>query len=283
MHIRRQKGECKLKLAFWSNFHGQNATTSNMLATSIMAVLLHKTKVFLGQSHYHLNNLEGPLILVSREERKDYFMNVGIDAIVRAIKSTYLDEEIIENCTLSYMNKRLILLPSTVKSNQSIYEDDLDRTIISILEAVSKYHDMVIMDVALRQNNITSKILESADLIVVNLSQNINVLRDYEDNFLKSFQNKNIVYIMGNYNPDSRYTIKNLRKSFCWLRSNNVGLVPYNIEFMDSISCGNIIPFFYKNMNVDKNDPNYYFIKEVKKTTRLIHNLVTKKVVDNGL
>ena len=125
VHIRRRKGGCKLRIAFWSNFHGQNGTTSNILATSIMSVLMYNSKIFLGQSHYNLNNLENPLLLVSSRDKKAYFMNSGIDAMVRAIKSTYLDEETIENCTLAYMNKKLTLLPSTVKSNNEIYEEDL--------------------------------------------------------------------------------------------------------------------------------------------------------------
>ena len=276
MHIKRRKGECKLKVAFWSNFHGQNATTSNMLATSIMAVLLHNSKVFLGQSHFQLNNLENPLLVVSSGDRNAYFMNVGIDALVRAIKSTYLDEEIIENSTLSYMNKKLILLPSTVKKSQRIYEENLDKTIVSILEASSKYHDLVIMDTNSRQNKITDKIIDATDLIVINLSQNLRVLNDYEENYLDKFQGKNVIYVLGNYNPDSRYNLKNLKKTYSWLKSKNVGLIPYNTEFMDSMSDGKIIPFFYANIMCDKHDSNYYFIQEVKKTTNLIQSIRNK-------
>lgn len=276
MHIKKQKGVDKLKVAFWSNLHGQNGTTSNMLATSIMSVLLHNSKVFLGQTHYNLNNLEAPLLTVSNNDKKTYFMNIGIDAVVRAIKSTYLDEEIIENSTLSYMNRKLVLLPSTVKSNGKIYEEDLDVTIISILQAVKKCHDIVFLDVNTRDNEITNKILEDVDCVVVNLSQNLSVLNDYEENFLEEFKRKNLIYIFGNYNPDSRYSLGNLRKSYTWLKSKSIGLIPYNFEFMDSMSDGKIIPFFYKNFNNEINDPNYYFIQEVKKTTNLIHGLRMK-------
>ena len=276
MHIKKQKGVDKLKVAFWSNLHGQNGTTSNMLATSIMSVLLHNSKVFLGQTHYNLNNLEAPLFTVSNNDKKTYFMNIGIDALVRAIKSTYLDKEIIENSTLSYMNRKLVLLPSTVKSNEKIYEEDLDKTIISILQVVEKYHDIVFLDINTRLNDISNKILDDVDYVVVNLSQNLSVLNDYEENFLGEFKKKNIIYIFGNYNPDSTYSLVNLRKSFTWLKSKNVGLIPYNIEFMDSMSDGKIIPFFYKNYNNEINDSNYYFIQEVRKTTNLIHSLKMK-------
>ena len=272
VHIKKQKGECKLKVAFWSNIHGQNGTTSNMLAAGIMSVLQFNSKVFICQSHYKLNNLEGPLLYLSKKEKNSYFMNVGIDAMIRSIKSKYLEVEIIENSTFSYMNKKLMLLPTTIKNNCKIYEEDLETTIVSILQAVEKYHDIVFVDVSSRDHHITKKILENVDYIVVNLCQNIQVLNDFEENFLSDLQNNNIIYILGNYDPDSRYSLANLRKNYSWLRPKSVGVIPYNTEFMDSMSDGKIIPFFHKNYNNDKNDANYYFINEVKKTTNLIHD-----------
>lgn len=261
-----------MKIAFWSNFHGQSGTTSNMLAVAIMSVLDYKAKVFLAQSHYSMNNLNSSFISVTKPGEKSYFMNVGIDAIIRAIKTRYLDEEIIENCTLSYMNKKLILLPSTVKSNNELYEEDLNRTINSILGAAEKYHDLVLIDVNSRTSGTTNKILDYVDLIVVNLRQNPRVLKDYEENFLEDFKDKNIIYMFGNYNPNSLYSIKNLKSQYPWLRRNKLGLIPYNLEFMDSVSSRNTIAFFSRNhMIEDKNDPNSYFIKEVKKACQFVN------------
>ncbi len=283
MHIEKQKGVSNLKIAFWSNLHGQNGTTSNMLAASIMSVLLYNSKVFLGQSHYNINNLESPLIAVSQKDKKEYFMNMGIDAMVRSIKSTYLDEEIIDNCTLSYMNKKLILLPTSVKNNYKIYEDDLEKTIISILQATNKHHDKVFIDLNTRENVVTKKIIEDIDLLVVNLSQNLLVLNDYEETFLNKYKDNKVIYIFGNYNCNSRYSLINLRKSYSWLKPNNSYVIPYNTEFSDSMSDGKIIPFFYKNLNIKKQDPNYYFIKEVKKLTKVIEEFMQLKVATNGL
>ena len=49
------------------------------------------------------------------------------------------------------------------------------------------------------------------------------------------------------------------------------------------MSDGKIIPFFYKNLNIKKQDPNYYFIKEVKKLTKVIEEFMQLKVTTNGL
>ena len=276
-HIKGLKGGNKLKIGFWSNVHGQGATTSNLIAIGIMSVLQYRSKVFLTQSHFNLNNLDSSFLSIPEANQKSYFMNVGIDAMIRAIKSTYLDEEIIENCSLSYMNNGLVLLPATVKKNRQLFEEDLFKTITSILHVVERYHALVMVDVSPRENQVPNKILESVDLLVINLRQNLRMLNDYEDNFLKKFQDKNKVYLSGCYDSNSRYSITNLRKQYSWLRGNNVGIIPYNTEFMDSLSEGKAIPFFYKNLLADKDDPNQYFIKEVKKAANLIQSYMEVK------
>lgn len=257
-----------MKIAFWSNVHGQTGTTSNLLAIAILSTLQYKIKMFLAQSHFTLNNLEAPFLTISDLDKKEYFMDVGIDALTRAIKSTYLDNQIIENSTLSFINKQLVLLPGTVKSNRNLYEEDLSKTIVGILQVIDRYYDFVLMDVNSGNCSLSKKILQNVDLIVVNLRQNITVLKDYEQNY--DFINKKILYLLGNYNPNSRYSITNLKKQFSFLRGRNVGVIPYNTEFMDAGAEGNIISYFIKNMNCEKEDPNHYFIEEVKNAVNLI-------------
>jgi cellulose biosynthesis protein BcsQ len=197
--------------------------------------------------------------------KKDYFMDVGIDALTRNIKSSPLDREIIENCTISFLNKQLNLLPGTAKMNKEVYENDISRTITGILRAVALYYDLVFIDTNSGKNELSMKILEDADLIVVNLSQNISVIDEYVLNY--KFSNKKIFYIIGNYDCNSRYNSKNIFKSFHWLKEKNTAVIPYNTEYMDARSDGQVIQYILKNMGCDKDDSNGYFMKEVKAAT----------------
>ena len=49
-----------MKVAFWSPFHGTGAT-ANLLALSVAVSELMDKKVLVTQTHYNMNNLEGPL------------------------------------------------------------------------------------------------------------------------------------------------------------------------------------------------------------------------------
>ena len=241
--------------------HGQTGTTSNLLSIAVMSTLKYQLKNMVAQTHFNLNNLEAPLVSTSGAIAKEYLMDVGIDALARSIKSFPLDNDIIENCSISLLNKHMNLLPGTTKNNRDIYEYDISKTITSILHAAANYHDIVFIDTNSGRNELTMKILQNVDLIVVNLSQNKSILDDYTMNY--EFRDKKVFYLIGNYDCNSRYSLKNMQKPFHWMKNINTAVIPYNTEYMDAQSDGQVIQFMMKNMNCDKDDSNAYFIREV--------------------
>lgn len=252
-----------MKIAFWSNMHGQTGTTSNLLAIAVMSTLQFKSRNMVTQTHFNLNNLEAPLVSTSNSIAKEYFLDIGIDALARGIKSSPLDGEIIENCSISLLNRRLNLLPGTAKNNRDIYESDMSRTITGILQAAVNYYDIVFIDTNSGKNELTMKILQNADLIIVNLSQNKSIIEDYAANY--QFDHRKIFYLLGNYDNISKYNLKNIRKTYRWLNSRNTAIIPYNTEYMDAQSDGQVISFLLRNLECDKEESNAYFISEVKR------------------
>jgi cellulose biosynthesis protein BcsQ len=251
-----------LKIVFWSNVHGQAGTTSNMLAIAILCALQYKLKNIVTQTHFNLNSLAAALVTDSEQFHREYLMEVGIDALTRSIKSAPLDCDIIENSTISFMKKRLTLLPGTAKMNREIYEIDTLRAITGILRAVELYYDIVFVDTNSGKNELTNKILEDADLIVVNLSQNKNMIEEFKLNY--KFPTKKVFYIFGNYDSNSRYNVKNIFKSYGFIKSKNTAVIPYNTEYMDALSDGQVLQYMLKNIDSEKDDSNGHFIKEVK-------------------
>lgn len=250
-----------MKVTFWSNVQGQGGTTSNLLAVAVMSTLLYQYKIMVIQTHFNLNNLEASLVSTLKSDR-EVFMDLGIDALTRYIKSAPLDKEVIESCSISLLNKHLNLLPGTLKDNRNIYENDMNKTIKGILRAASKYHDFVFIDTNSGINDLSMKIIKDSDIVVVCLNQNKRILEDYVN--ISKIGGKKVFYLIGNYDYYSRYNLYNLRKSFSWLKNNNSAIIPYNTEYMDAQSDGQVIQFMLKNMDCDKEDNNGYFIKQVK-------------------
>jgi MinD-like ATPase involved in chromosome partitioning or flagellar assembly len=251
-----------MKIAFWSNVRGQSGTTSNLMAVAVMSTLLHQYKSLIIQTHFNLNDLETPLIS-SLKEDQEFFMDSGIDALTRYIKSAPLDGEVIESCCISLLNKHLNLLPGTLKDNRIIYESDISKTITGILHTASNYHDIVFIDTNSGINDLSMKIIKDSDIVVVCLNQNRSILEDYVNT--RGIRDKRLFYLIGNYDHNSRYNLQNLRKSFSWLNYKNSAIIPYNTEYMDAQSDGQVIQFMLKNMDCDKDDNNGYFINQVKR------------------
>ena len=265
-----------MKIVFWSPVHGQAATTSNLLTVAITSVLNNKYKNLITQSHYNLNNFERPIIGTSIKELSEQFADVGVDALARFQKTIPLNEEIIENCCISLLSQRLNLLPGTTMLNEELFEKEMISAFPSILKASEEYHDIVFVDAnSGRRNKITNKILEEADLIVVNHSQNISVIEDFFNNY--SFDEKKTLYLIGNYNYQSKYNLRNLINSYKQFNKSNLAAIPYNVEYLDAQSSGEAIKFLVRNQNCDKYDSNYYFIKTIKESSNLILNKMNAK------
>jgi MinD-like ATPase involved in chromosome partitioning or flagellar assembly len=251
-----------MKIVFWSNVHGQSGTTSNLMAIAVMSTLLYQYKNLVTQTHFNMNNLEVPLVSTSSKADKEFFMDLGIDALARCIKSAPLDAEVFESCSISLLDKQLNLLPGTTKDNREIFENDISKTIFGILQAASKYHDFVFIDTNSGKNELTMKIIKDSDIVIVCLNQNKSMLEDYSRNY--EIQDKKVFYLIGNYDYHSRYNLHNLRKCFSWLKNDNSAIIPYNTEYMDAQSDGQVISYLLKNMDCDKDDNNSYFINQVK-------------------
>lgn len=243
--------------------HGQSGTTSNLLAIAVMSTLQYQSKNMVTQTHFNLNNLEAPLVSSSHSISKEYLLDVGIDALARNIKSAPLDGDILEDSSISLLNKKLNFLPGTVKSNRDIYESDISKTIHGILKAAANYYDIVFIDTNSGSNELTMKILQNADLIIVNLCQNKSIIEDYALNY--RLDSNKIFYLIGNYDNNSRYNLKNIQRNYRWLKNKNTAVIPYNTEYMDAQSDGQVIPFMLNNMNCNKDEFNAYFISEVKR------------------
>ncbi len=262
-----------MKIAYWGMVHGQARITSNMLAVAVVSTILSDYRMLITGTHFTLNNLEGPLIGYQSIKHKDeFFRDVGIDALIRSLKSAPLDEETIENCCFSLLNNRLSLLPGTMKNNKDYFHEDMEKLVINMLRYIEVFHDLVFIDTNPGMNDLTRKVIHEADLLVVNLNQNLNML----NHVLKEplFEDKKTFYLIGNYDKASKYNIYNLRRMYKKLNRKNSSVIPYNTEFQDAISDGELIDFVKRNLQCGREDKNYYFINQLRQASIKILDLV---------
>lgn len=258
-----------MQVSFWSNSH-QLGTTYNMAAVAVLAALEYRLRILMAHTHFDRSTLEAAFVekRYMRSELTD-LSDTGIDALSRSIKFNKLEKDEIASFSTTILKNRLDLLIGTRNTNREIYVNNLKNAIGLILQSATLYYDLVLIDTAPGKNEISSRILEQSDLILVNLSQNVHVLED----FLKAgeeFKDKMLI-LLGKYDENSRYNLKAIRKKFGVMQ---VQAIPYDIGFADACADSRVVDFFIKNLPVDKEDIHFPFIQGVRNTVEAILNRV---------
>jgi MinD-like ATPase involved in chromosome partitioning or flagellar assembly len=261
--------DSRMQVSFWSNYH-QVGTTYNMIAVSIMIALEYKMRVLLAHNHFDKSTLEHAFIEKKyiRHELTD-LSDTGIDALSRAVKFNKLEKDDISNYTTTALKNRLDLLVGTRNTNRDIYINNIKGSINMILQSAGGFYDLVFVDTAPGMNEISMKILEKSDIVVINLNQNIHVIEDYLSNCLGI--NENLFFILGKYDSDSKFNLKAIKKRF---GISDIYTIPYDIGFADACSESRAVDFFIRNAEADKFDVHYPFISGVKETAEAIINRI---------
>lgn len=256
-----------MQIAFWSQFHGQTAATSNMVATAIMTALENRFNILVTQSHFQMNNLDLALIgsdpLVSQLTD---LSDTGIDALSRFIRSNKISRDEFYNYTTSILRNKLDILEGTKIKNWEIFNSEYSAVLQLLLASAKSFYDLVYIDVAPGNTDMSNKILATSDLIVVNLSQNTLVLDKWFNE--PPIDLDKVVYVIGKYDMDSKWNIKNIKRTYGV--KNYIGAIPYDIEFADSCSDGKAVDFLIRNIEAEKGDYHYELVHQCRKVSREI-------------
>lgn len=264
-----------MKVAFWSNIEGKNGVTSNLACISVMSALKYRLKSVILENHYNINNIENAFTSIQTNqfvrEENYYFNHLGLDSLMKRLNSKIRDEQMIKKASIGFFNNNIFYIPHSQIKSKEVLEYELNQVIMPLLLQSEEFSNLVFID-TINSNNITSKvILDEADLVVVNLSQDSIIINHFFENY-SSLLSKS-VFIIGSYNHNSRYNLKNIQRKYR-IKNENIAVIPYNIELKDALSEGNVIEFISRNYYCKKEDSNYYFIKELKHATDMIVNKI---------
>lgn len=254
-----------LKIAFWSPISGQSGTTSNIIIAAAMASLVDRKRTLLLHNQFSDNSMERAIL--GKGTGQELFEHIGLDSLSRNIKTAELSEELVHNSVISLYNNGIHLLPGTVKGHRQMFEAELLVSMPAILNSINQYYDLVFMDLVPGTNEVSVRMMEEADIIAVNLTQDINVINDYFDRY--HLPEEKTVYLIGKYNKNSRYNLKNLMRTYHCLK-HKTAVIPYNTEVMDAVIDGKLINLIIKDLVNGKGDDNRYFIKKAKQAVEEI-------------
>lgn len=269
-----------MKISFWSFVHGQSKISSTVCAISTMATLMNSDSNIITESDGHSKSLRYALTGSDDFSDKIIMDNVGMVPVMNFVYTASLSDIALNSCSVNLMNG-LCFIPGISNSQKKLF-NNVDEKIKFSLEQMNGLCDNLFIDVGAFRNELTLDIMRNSDIVVVCLPQNINLINKFFDNFSSyGIDADKIIYVIGAYDQQSCYTIKNIMRSYTFINRHNLGVLPYNIEFSDAFNDGNVVEFMKKNFSSTKSDDNFFFISSVKKCVDMIFQLaIDRKVVN---
>ena len=271
-------------IAFWSDEKKETGQTLSMVALSTYMAIEHNYKILNVSTNFKDETLESCywneqkkaalMKKITNNDNATIGLESGIEGLVKVIKSNKTTSNIVSNYSRVVFNDRLDVLCAPKTTSYSEYLE-IAKMYPEILNIANRSYDMVFVDICkiINEEEI-NRILEVADVIVVNITQRLQIIDKFynlreENNF---FKNNNILLNIGRYDKFSKYNIKNISR---YIRmGKNVSAVPYNTLFFENCSEGKVAEFFLKLRNADLDDRNKIFIQEVSNMSKtLIYKL----------
>ncbi|MCI8361989.1 MAG: hypothetical protein HFJ41_02420 [Clostridia bacterium] len=266
-------------VAFWSDEKRETGQTLSMVALSTYMAIEHNFKILNVSTNFKDDTLEkcywnlqkeNSFIKKITETESVVGLEAGIEGLVKIIKSNKTTPNIVSNYSKVIFNDRLdILCAPTTK----IYSEYLEiaKMYPDILQVANRSYDLVFVDISKKMDEQEANhILEIADIIIVNITQKLQIIDKFftlkeENNF---FKNNNVLLNIGRYDRFSKYNMKNISR---YLRmKNDVLAIPYNTLFFESCSEGKVAEFFLRLRNADTEDRNGALIQEVDRMSKVL-------------
>lgn len=270
-------------IAFWSEEKKETGQTLSMVALTTYMAIEHNYRILNVGTNFKDDTLEKCywneqkestfLKQIAKDTNAVVGIESGIEGLVKIVKSNKTTPNIISNYSKIVFNNRLDVICSP---KTTIYSEYLEiaKMYPDILNMANRNYDLVFVDISNRMGEEeANRILEIADVIVVNVTQKLQIIDKFnilrEEN--KFFKNKNILLNIGRYDKFSKYNVKNISR---YLRmKKDVLAVPYNTLFFESCAEGKVAEFFLRLRNADQGDRNQNFIQE---TSRMAKELIYK-------
>lgn len=267
-----------MRIAFWSNANQKCNVSENLAAISVASVIRYPYTVLMMENRLSNNNL-GKAFLGRyscshcNEVGTNYYDGSGVEGLMRKIYRGDHGKGVLQSYLKEIISTHLYYIPQSRVIHSEIFDYEFDHCIHQLLEMTEDYADISFIDTASHQNLSTKTILEEADLIVVNLCQNQNILEDFFLNYSSLIYKA--IFIISNYDSHAKFHIKRIA-SLYEIPIENIAAIPKNEAYLNAFAGGDVVEFISRNYSCPKENPNYFYIQAVKKSTYL----VIKKAVE---
>ncbi len=260
-----------MKIAFWSNIRGKSGVTTNMVCIATLTSIAGAGRAVLLENHYSINSISD--IVLAREqieqlkENGRYYNRDGIEYVLKGIYSGKNGEDLIRHAALPLLYTNIYYLPQSYIVNKEVFNYEFSLVYKELFYNLELFSDNVFIDTERNENLSSNTILYEADMVVVNLLQDKASLREFFDNY-SSIQEK-AVYLIGSYQPELLFNYRRICYEY-HIPKDKIGIIPYNIELLESMSQGRVVQFLNRNYEKASCRENEYFMRHCKKSSIMV-------------
>lgn len=258
-----------MNIVFWSKASGKGATSGNMLAVSIMSSLVYSVKGILVQLDYCSRSIDD--VFNNRKqtnlimEEYAYYNQKGIDELLDKNQIKEIDVSDVRENVIPVKNTNMSYLPTSRRIRSGINEKEIvsaSKTLMNLLNQAGQYN---FIDCINGDRPVSRSIIKSADVVVINICQGMNIDDIVRDKALM----KKAVFLVGRYDENSNDNVAGIRKRY-GIDKDSIGVIPYNIGFHDSIEEGKVVPYLIKHISARRTDENFAFINSVFRSANMV-------------
>lgn len=265
---------------FWSNGREQTGKTLSIVAIATYMAIENNMKILIISTNTDDRSLRNCYFDNQTGKRTTFgilgprggevTMQSGMEGLVRIAKSNKVTTETVRNYTKAVFKDALEILFSGDKSESP---EDVSKYYPEIIKAANEYYDMIFVDLDANIDQTSQEeIMKISNVVVANITQRLSSVNRFKAAKQKNeiLASKKTLVLAGKYDNFSRYTIKNVAR---YLGEKTVLAIPYNTLFYDSAEEAQVPDMFFnfaKNKNLDKEDSNYLFFKEVSRAAEVI-------------
>ena len=269
-------------ITFWNDNTGKIGQTHSAIAIASYMGVEHNYKTLLISTRLNDQvtaqafgaNQRAKNIGLFTNNKQSMELESGIEGMAKLVSANRLSPELIPNYTkIIYKNRLEVLLAPK-------YKEDLDYDKVygacrEILNVAKKYYDIVFVDLNNGLDNPTTRsILQASNIIIMNMEQKASEFEhilELKDQNKDLFSERNILYLINNYDKKSKYSTKNVAREIG--EKKEILSVPYDNLFADSVQEGEAAEFFL-NARVkrieDTEERTGFFIHELKRDSEAI-------------
>ncbi len=254
-------------VAFWSPFIGQAKVTSSLCAIAggfgiqypeISVAISHITSTSMDLEE-KLDNRSG------MEVRRELYSKTGISALKLNYRHAMLTSEKIRRSAIPLRMKSLFLYPNVEQESET---DNL--TFRLLTENLKQEYDVVFLDLESGKKERSLRFLKAADLVVVVMPQAPEYW-DFFEQEMELLEGVAFCTILGGHLEKSKYgKVYYSRKKDVKEKGKPVGEIPMNAGFMDAMSEGRTLDYFFRNQQIKKKEENYEFMAKTQKAAECI-------------